>query len=119
MVYELPHILVPAEPTTDRYQRRGGGDGQPKLPKIPDRQAHASGLREGLEEAIDAAQDAREQWSEELKADRVILAVVGWPNGFKLALESLDLRRSGYRVALSENAYRRSSISRDRDSFRS
>ena len=95
MVYELPHILVPAEPITDRYQRRGGGDGQPKLPKIPDRQAHASALREGLEGAIDEAQDAREQWSEELKADGVILAVVGWPNGFTLALESLDLRGSG------------------------
>ncbi len=95
MVYELPHILVRAEPMTDRYQRRGGGDGSPKPPKIPDRHAHANALRTGLEGAIDAERDARERWPEQLKADGVILAVEGWPNGFQLALESLDLRGSG------------------------
>jgi hypothetical protein len=45
--------------------------------------------------AVEAAQNAREQWAEALQAEGVILSVVGWPGGFELALESLDLRGSG------------------------
>ncbi len=95
MVYELPHILVPGAPTTDRYQRRGGGGGERKIREIPDRGAHAGALRESLTQAIETAQGARGQWSEELKAEGVILSVTGWPDGFELALNSIDLRRSG------------------------
>lgn len=94
MVYELPHLLVPGTPATDRFQRRGGGNG--KGPQdISDRQAHASALSEGLRGAVKAAQKARKPWPESLRAEGVVLSVVGWPEGFELALESLDLRRSG------------------------
>lgn len=96
MVYELPHILVPGEPTTDPYQRRGGGGGgQGEIRPIPDRRAHVGALRESLEGVIEAAPSGREQWPEALRAKGIILSVVGWPDGFKLALESLDLRGSG------------------------
>ena len=95
MVYELPHILVPGAPTTDRYRRRGGGGDERKTREIPDRGAHAGALREDLTRAIETAQNARGQWSEELKAEGVILSVAGWPDGFELALNSLDLRGSG------------------------
>ena len=54
-----------------------------------------SALRESLAGAIETAQDARGQWPAALKAEGVILSVVGWPDGFELALESLDLRGSG------------------------
>ena len=94
MVYGLPHILVPGEPTTDRFQPRGGGDGGHGTREIPNRQAHAAALRQGLAGAVEAAQDARDQWTEELRADGIILSVVGWAGGFELALESLDLRGS-------------------------
>ena len=95
MVYELPHILVPAAPATDRFQRRGGGGDGTRTKKIHDRQAHAGALSEGLGGAVRTAQEAREQWPIPLKADGITLSVVGWPGGFQLALESLDLRRSG------------------------
>ena len=95
MVYELPHILVPGEPTTEPFQPRGGGDGGRGTREIPNRQTHAAALRHGLAGAVEEAQEARHQWTEALQAEGVILSVVGWPGGFELALESLDLRGSG------------------------
>lgn len=95
MVYELPHILVPGAPATDRFQRRGGGGDGKKTREIRDRQEHARALSEGLGGAVRSAQRAREQWPGPLRAEGVILSVVGWPKGFELALERLDLRRSG------------------------
>lgn len=95
MVYELTHIIVPGEPTTDPFQRRGGGGNGKKTREIRDRQAHASTLSEGLSGAVKTAQKARQQWPESLRAEGIILSVVGWPEGFELALESLDLRGSG------------------------
>ncbi len=50
MTYELPHVMVPGEPTTDRFQRRGGGGGGKGPQEIRERQAHASALSEGLRE---------------------------------------------------------------------
>lgn len=95
MVYELQHILVPGGPATDRFQRRGGGGGEDKPYEIRNRQAHAAALSEGLEGGVATAQNAREHWPEQMRAKGVILSVVGWPGGFELALESLDLRGSG------------------------
>lgn len=95
MTYELLHIMVPGVPSTDRFQRRGGGDEEGNTQQIHDRRAHASALREGLEEAVRAGHDARDRWPASLTAEGIILSVVGWPGGFQLALESLDLRRSG------------------------
>ena len=94
MVYELPHILVPGRPATDRFQRRGGGGSEDEPYEIPNRRAHADALREDLEGTITAALIAREQWPEILKAKGITLSVMGWPGGFELALESLDLRGS-------------------------
>ena len=95
MDYELPHILVPGQPTTDPFRSRGGGGGERRTRAIPNREAHAAALRHGLDGAIQAEQDAREQWDDDLRAQGVVLSVVGWPDGFELALESLDLRGSG------------------------
>jgi len=94
VVYDLPHLLVPGDPATDRFQPRGGGGGRRRIQEIANRQDHARVLRGSLEGAIEAFGQAREHWTEELRARGVILAVVGWPGGFELALESLDLRGS-------------------------
>ena len=48
MVYELPHIMVPGTPATDRFRRRGGGGGDDEAYEIRNRQAHAGALREDL-----------------------------------------------------------------------
>lgn len=95
MPYELPHLVIPGDPITDRFRPRGGGNGSRKTSQLANRQAHAAALRESLIGAIEASGHAREQWIDELKAQGVILGVEGWPDGFELALESLDLRGSG------------------------
>lgn len=94
-MYELPHIRVPGEPTSERYQRRGGGDGGEAARQIADRKRHAAALRASLEGAVQGAQVTRGEWPEDLRAEGINLAVVGWPGGFQLALQSLDLQRSG------------------------
>ncbi len=90
-----PHLLVPSQPTTEPFRRRAGGGPGAAPYVITDRGAHAAALRVGLERALRTGENEREQWPNELRSQGIVLAVEGWPDGFELALESLDLRRSG------------------------
>ncbi len=93
--YDLDHIVVPSGPLTERFQRRGGGGGGHRRYQIPSRGAHADALREQLEETVDSADQLRQAWVDDLRSQGLVLRVEGWPDGFELAIESLDLRRSG------------------------
>jgi Subtilase family len=89
-----PHLVIPNQPTQEAFQRRGGGGSPGKLYSIPNQAQHAADLRGELESAVLASQHARGGWADDLQSDGVVLAVEGWPGGFELALESLDLRSS-------------------------
>lgn len=94
-LYVLDHIVVPGDPLTERFQRRGGGGGEENRYRILNRGAHAANLRAQLEETVDAARQLKQSWIDDLKSRGMVLRVEGWPEGFELAIESLDLRRSG------------------------
>jgi len=91
----LPHLIVPDEPSSERFQRRGGGGTPSRLHAITDRAGHAAALRATLENARNLSEPRRQQWVDDLRADGMFLRVEGWPGDFELALESLDLRGSG------------------------
>ena len=92
---DLPHLIVPGQPSAERFQRRGGGGGERRLYHIPDRGRHAAALRQGLRGALDEQDHLREAWDDVLRSDGIVLAVTGWPGGFEVAVESLELRASG------------------------
>jgi hypothetical protein len=92
---DLPHLIVPGQPSAERFQRRGGGGGERRLYHILDRARHATALRQGLRGALDEQARLREAWDDVLRSDGIVLAVTGWPGGFEVAVESLELRASG------------------------
>lgn len=92
---DLPHLVLPGEAISERFARRGGGGGGRRIYAVGDPAAHAARLRRDLEHAVLAGGALEAQWDAELRAQGLILAVEGWPGGFEVALESLDLRRSG------------------------
>lgn len=91
---DLPHIVVPGEPVTEPFQRRGGGGGIFKRYEIRNRTTHANRLKRELGQTVATAESTRQIWEEDLRSRGIVLAVSGWPGGFELAIESLELRRS-------------------------
>ena len=91
----LPHIIVPGQPAGERFTPRGRGGGDRRIYPVGDRRGHARGLRADIEQAVEASNELQANLPDEIRANGVILVVEGWPGGFELAVESLDLQRSG------------------------
>ena len=92
---DLPHLVLPGAPARERFARRGGGGGERRIYLVADPEAHAARLRNEIERALEARTALEVQWDAALRAQGLILAVEGWPGGFEIAVESLDMRRSG------------------------
>lgn len=93
--YGLDHIVVPGDPVSERFQRRGRPGGEETPYPVRNRRAHGAKLKREYRQAVTAATGLKQAWDVDLRSQGLILTVEGWPGGFDLAIESLDLRRSG------------------------
>lgn len=84
---DRPHIIVPAEPASEPFTIPTAGGGNDGASFSGDRRSHGSALVQQYEDAVAATPD-------EPSVEGTYISFVSFP-GLELALESLDVQRSG------------------------
>ena len=98
---QFRHLFPSDTATAEHYTyAKPVGGGEFKTPPRDDRPTHGGRLIEEVETAAEQAQDAASQKLPEQKPKGIVLDFASDP-GFKLKLESLEMRRSGVELCSS------------------